>query len=59
MKSRAQIAEEGLWAMAVIRLWAECPPLHGEFDSICDFEMWAHDTAESMIRSVDINEGEK
>jgi hypothetical protein len=59
VKSRAQIREDGLWAVAVIRVWTECPHLHREFDSICDFEMWAHDVAESLIRSVDIDEGEK
>jgi hypothetical protein len=59
VKGRVRITEDAqLWAVAVIRLWAECPHLHREFDSILDFEMWAHDVAESLIRSAGID-GEK
>lgn len=56
MKTRAQLVEDQLWAVAVIRVWAECSDLHREFDSICDFEMWAHEVSESLIRSADVDE---
>jgi hypothetical protein len=60
VKSREQITEDGLWAVAVIRVWAECPQLHLEFDSICDFEVWVHDVAESLIRSAgNIDQGKE
>jgi hypothetical protein len=54
VKSRGQITEDQLWAMVVIRLWAECPHLHREFDSICDFELWVHEVSENLIRSADV-----
>ena len=59
MKGRVRITEDAqLWAVAVIRLWVECPHLRREFDSICDFETWGYEISESLIRSAD-GEGEK
>jgi hypothetical protein len=59
VKSRSQITEDQLWAVAVIRVWAECSDLHREFDSICDFELWVHEVNESLIRSADVDGSEK
>jgi hypothetical protein len=52
-KSRAQITEDGLWAVAILRLWAECPHLRREFDSVVDFELLVHEECEVLIRSAD------
>jgi hypothetical protein len=45
------MTESGYWAMAIIRLWADDAELRKEFDCVVDFDFWADEVSENLIRS--------
>jgi hypothetical protein len=45
------LAESGAWAVAILRVWREDQQLRFEFSCVVDFEFWAHEISESLLRS--------